>query len=163
MDLFLKPWHAVFNLIEELPSRVPVWVCLLHLALKFWREDILQRIADLLGKPTTIDQQTLDRKVISFTCICVEIDLNNPLPDPMEICLGSSSWVQQLDYESLPFRCRIFHEYGHLQRQCPMVNKNSTPSTSAPASVSNLDKGDIGKSLVENGDLAKDGFVLVKA
>ena len=27
--------------------------------------------------------------------------------------------MQQLDYESLPFHCRICHEYGHLLCQCP--------------------------------------------
>ena len=50
--------------------------------------------------------------------------MNNPLPDSLEICLGASSWVQQLDYESLPFCCRICHEYDHLLRQCP-CNLNS--------------------------------------
>ena len=45
--------------------------------------------------------------------------MNKPLPDSLEICLGASSWVQQLDYESLPFCCQIFHEYGHLLHQCP--------------------------------------------
>ena len=35
--------------------------------------------------------QTQDRKVISFARICVEVDLNNPLPDSMEICMGSVS------------------------------------------------------------------------
>jgi len=29
--------------------------------------------------------------------------LSNPLSASLEICLGSASWVQQLDYESLSF------------------------------------------------------------
>ena len=51
---------------------------------------------------------------MSYARICVEIDLNNPLPDSLEICLGSYSWIQQLDYESFPLCCDIFHAYGHL-------------------------------------------------
>ena len=66
----------------------------------------------------------LIKKFISYARICIEINLNNPLPDSWEICLGASSLVQQLDYEYLPFRCRICHEYGHLLRQCPR-NLNS--------------------------------------
>ena len=104
---------------------MPVWVHLPHLPLEFWREDILGKIASLLGKPIAIAHQSLDKKFISYARICIEINLNNPLPDSLEICLGaSSSWVQQLDYESIPFRCRVCHEYGHLLRQCPR-NLNS--------------------------------------
>lgn len=125
VDLFVKPWHVGFNSAKELPSKVPIWVCLPRLPLEFWR----------------IAQQSLDKKVISFARICVEVDLNNPLPDSLEICFGSSKWVQQLDYESLPFRCWICHEYGHLKCQCPQVNKGNggsasghggSPSSSAP-------------------------------
>ena len=69
----------------------------------------------MLGKIIAITNQSLDKKVISYARICVEIDLNNPLPDSLEICLGSSSWIQQLDYESIIFCCHICHAYGHLQ------------------------------------------------
>ena len=114
VGLFIKPWHAGFNSAEEMPSQVPVWVRLPRLPLEFWREDILHKIASLLGKLVAVATQTLDKKMISFDRICVEIYLNNPLPDLMEICFGSSSWIQQLDYESLLFRCWFCHEYGHL-------------------------------------------------
>jgi len=48
-------------------------------------------VALLLGKLVGPSQQMLDKKVISFAHICVEIDLNNPLLDSLEIWLGSSS------------------------------------------------------------------------
>ena len=114
VGIFVKPWHPRFNSAEDLPSQVPVWIRLLRLPLEFWREDILRQIDAVLGKPTAIAHQSLDKKVISYARICVEIDFNNPLPDSLKICLGSSSWIQQLDYESIPFRCRICHVYGHL-------------------------------------------------
>ena len=47
------------------------------------------------------------------------------MPDSLEIFLGSSSWIQKLDYESIPFRCHIFHAYGHLQRQFPQASKGN--------------------------------------
>ena len=49
-----------------MPSRVPIWVRLPRPPLEFWREDILHKIAILLGKPMTVATQTLDKKVISF-------------------------------------------------------------------------------------------------
>ena len=79
--------------------------------------------------------------MISFARICVELDLNNPLPDSMEICLGSSSWIQQLDYESLPFRCQFCHEYGHLLQHCPKDCKDANSPSSTPPPLGKEDKG----------------------
>jgi len=28
--------------------------------------------------------------------------------------------VQTVDYEHIPFRCRKWHEHGHLMRDCPL-------------------------------------------
>ncbi|XP_057836070.2 uncharacterized protein LOC131046358 [Cryptomeria japonica] len=161
VGLFIKPWHSGFNATEDLPTRVPVWVRLPWLPLEFWREDILLRIAALLGKPAAIAHNTLEKKVFSYARICVEIDLNNPLPDSLEIFIGSASWIQLLDYESLPFRCRFCHEYGHLQRQCPRAPKVAGVSSS-PSSGPSVEKGDKGKESGVEGGPDKDGFIPVK-
>ncbi|XP_057868067.2 uncharacterized protein LOC131075253 [Cryptomeria japonica] len=161
VGLFIKPWHSGFNATKDLPTRVPVWVRLPWLLLEFWREDILLRIAALLGKPAAIAQNTLEKKVFSYARICVEIDLNNPLPDSLEIFIGSASWIQPLDYESLPFRCRFCHEYGHLQRQCPRAPKAAGVSSS-PSSGPSVEKGDKGKESGVEGGPDKDGFIPVK-
>jgi hypothetical protein len=155
VGLFIKPWHMGFNSAEEIPSQVPVWIRLPRLPLEFWREDILHSISLLLGKPVGSATQTQDRKVISFARICVEVDLNNPLPDSIEICMGSSSWIQQLDYETLPFRCRICHEYGHLYRNC-LRNKYSTLAATRPPGA------DKGKATSSMGPVDNEGFTQVK-
>ncbi|XP_059076623.1 uncharacterized protein LOC131875916 [Cryptomeria japonica] len=161
VGLFIKPWHSGFNATEDIPTRVPVWVRLPWLPLEFWREDILLRIAALLGKPVAIAQNTLEKKVFSYARICVEIDLNNPLPDSLEFFIGSASWIQPLDYESLPFRCRFCHEYGHLQRQCPRAPKAAGVSSS-PSSGPLVEKEDKGKESGVEGGPDKDGFIPVK-
>ena len=60
-----------------------------------------------------------------------------------------------MDYESLPFRCQIFHEYGHLLRKCPRF-KPATLDASEPL------KGDKGKSPASNGPMDNEGFTQVK-
>ena len=156
VGLFIKPWHVGFNPTEELPSRVPVWVRLPWLPLEFWREDIFNLIASQLGKPMGPSRQTMEKKVITYARVCVEIDLNKPLPDSIEIRLGSSSWIQQLDYETLPFRCRLCHEYGHLQRMCP---KSRSVEYSKGGSTSASPNQDKGKAPMR---VDKEGFILVK-
>lgn len=83
--------------------------------MEYCREDVLHLLALVLGNLVGTSSQTLGKKVMTFACICVEIDLSRPLLDATEICAGSYSWVQHLDYETLPFRCRLCEEYGHLQ------------------------------------------------
>ena len=79
--------------------------------------------------------------MIFFAWIFVEVDLNNSLPDSMEICLGSSSWIQQLDYESLPFQCWFCHEYDHLLRHFPKVHKDVDSPSLAPPPLGKEEKG----------------------
>ena len=68
---------------------------------------MLHLLASVLGIPIGTSTQTLGKKVMTFARICVEIDLSRPLPDAIEMCAGSYSWVQQLDYETLPFHCHL--------------------------------------------------------
>lgn len=102
-DLFIKPWHVGFYSMEELPSKVPIWVHLPWMSLECWRRDILQLISMVLRKPIGPSQQTLHKRIFSYVCVCVEIDLSNPLLDSIDLIVGSSSWTQPLDYEMFPF------------------------------------------------------------
>jgi len=36
-------------------------------------------------------------------------------------------WVQAVDYEHVPFRCRKCHEHGHLFRDCPQNKRKENP------------------------------------
>ncbi|XP_059073110.1 uncharacterized protein LOC131873945 [Cryptomeria japonica] len=158
VGLFVKPFHLGFNSVEDLPSSVLVWICLPRLYLEFWREDILHQIAALLGKPAAIAHESLDKKVISYACICVEIDLSNLLSNSLEIFHCSSSWIQQLDYESLPFHCQVCHEYGHLQQQCPRVFKGNSGSSGGSASSLGLKMDNTGKGKAPTDHVGKEKF-----
>lgn len=105
VGLFIKQLHMGFNSAEEIPSLILVWVRLPRLPLECWRRDILQMIALLLGKPNGPSQQNLNKRVLSCVYVCIEIDLNNQLSDLVAMSIGETSWIQQLDYEALPFRC----------------------------------------------------------
>jgi hypothetical protein len=51
--------------------------------------------------------------------ICVEVDLEKGLPEAINLTLDNWNYLQQVDYEQLPFKCKICHEYGHFVKHCP--------------------------------------------
>ena len=51
------------------------------------------------------------------------MDLSKDLPEAIRLNWDDEEWIQQIDYEQLPFRCRICHEYSHFRRNCPREDK----------------------------------------
>jgi len=48
------------------------------------------------------------------------MDVFGALPEVVKLEFHDEFWLQQMDYEQIPFRCRICHEHGHLIRECPL-------------------------------------------
>lgn len=58
------------------------------------------------------------------------------LPDAVSLYHDDFEWIQSIDYENVPFRCRKCHALGHIFRECP---SNLKPSTSASSEKPNFD------------------------
>ena len=43
-----------------------------------YQEDVMHLLALVLGNPIGTSSKTLSKKVMTFACICVEIDLTKP-------------------------------------------------------------------------------------
>ena len=52
------------------------------------------------------------------------MDISGALPEAIKIIFRDELWTKSIDYEHIPFRCRKFHEHGHLYRDCPQ-NKST--------------------------------------
>ena len=57
------------------------------------------------------------------------MDLSGALPDEIILEVYDEEWVQTVEYEHIPFRCRNFHEHGHLFRDCPTNNMEGNGKT----------------------------------
>lgn len=80
--------------------------------------------------------------------ICIEVDLGKGLPEAIKLKVDDWSHIQQLDYEQIPFKCKVCHEYGHFANRCtklvdaesgdqegqcePVKKKKSAPASRAP-------------------------------
>lgn len=113
--LYLNKWAPDFDPTQDIPTAVPVWVRLPHLPLHCWNQKSFQIIGNALGK--YIDQAAR-KDQYSCALICVEVDLEEGLPEAINLTVAGWSYVQELDYEQLPFKCRHCHSHGHFAKNC---------------------------------------------
>ena len=116
--LYLNRWTPDFDPEVDVPKEVLVWVRLPNLPVHCWNIQTLEKVGNALGR--YIDKAENNGQ---YRCarICVEIDLEAGLPEAVKLKVGSWHHYQKLDYEQLPFKCRLCHEHGHFQRNCPKI------------------------------------------
>ena len=58
----------------------------------------------------------------------MEVDLEKGFPE--EIILSNGGWkhTQTLDYEQIPFKCKLIHEYRHFAKNCKLAKGSSDKS-----------------------------------
>jgi len=118
--LYLTEWKPRFNPDKEDFSWAPVWIRMYSLPVEYWKEETLADIGNKLGTFIKVAAETKSRKYTSYARICVQMHLTKALADSVSLFHDDFEWIQPLDYEHIPFRCRKCHEHGHLFRDCPL-------------------------------------------
>ena len=117
--LYLNKWTPYFDPTQDVSSSVFVSVRLPHLPLHCRGSETLEAIGNKLGK--YIDRE--ERKD-QYSCarICVEVNVEIVLPEEIYLTAAEWSQIHELDYEKIPFKCRLCHGYGHFARNCKKKN-----------------------------------------
>ncbi|KAJ8547700.1 hypothetical protein K7X08_011286 [Anisodus acutangulus] len=84
--IILKPWTVDFDLHQEFPNEIPLWITLHNFPMSCWSYQLLSRIASLIGKPLFADECTFKKKRISYARILIEVNITRPLPDEVGVC-----------------------------------------------------------------------------
>jgi hypothetical protein len=77
-------------------------------------------IKNIVERYIKASEATKMRKYTSYACICIYMDISKAPPGYITLEYQDDNWNQTIDYEHIPFRCRKFHEHGHLFRDCPL-------------------------------------------
>ncbi|XP_070025610.1 uncharacterized protein [Nicotiana sylvestris] len=118
--MILKQWEADFQLLKELLSVLPIWVCFPGLPLLYWYEENLGRIESSLGKPICTDSLTIKGDRVSYAIMFIEMDIAQPLPNFINTKRADGSiWEQKIDYEWRPILCEDCSQLGHKAVSCP--------------------------------------------
>jgi len=114
--LYLNRWTPDFDPKMDVPSVVPGWVRLLHVPLHCWGDDSIKAIGNVVGN--YIDRCQPKENMHACARICVKVDLARGVPEAIKIKVDEWMHIQQLDYEQIPFKCKVCHEYGHFANRC---------------------------------------------
>jgi hypothetical protein len=100
-------------------QNVPVWLRLYSLPLDYSLPSTFKAIKNKLGKYLKTSEATLKGRYTSYVRIWIEMDVSGALPEAISLEFRDEEWIQSIDYEQIPFRCRRCHEHGHLIREYP--------------------------------------------
>ena len=117
--LFLRLRKERFNPKKENITIVPVWMRMYSFPTKYWSEEIITDIGNILGNFVKVLEQTRQRRYTSYAPICIYLDISKDLPNGIDLTWEDEDWFQAIDYEQIPFKCRRCHEHGNLFRDCP--------------------------------------------
>ncbi|XP_060972357.1 uncharacterized protein LOC133038279 [Cannabis sativa] len=117
--VIMKPWNPNENFSKEDVSRVPIWIQLEGLELKYWGEKSLFKIVGQRGKPIMVDAITKERERLSYPRILIEVSMNQKLPEMLEF-EDEHGWNSSIGvkYEWKPSICTHCSGLGHIADDC---------------------------------------------
>lgn len=84
--------------------------------------NVIGRIASLIGIPLYIDQATASSERLAYARCFVEISSKDKLPNSVKMDLGNREWLEtNVEYEWVPPKCSKCFNFGHVDYQCPIV------------------------------------------
>lgn len=123
IHVLMKRWSPLFDAIKENTDVFPVWVRAPGLPFFLWTEAVFKSIGNRLGTFMEADLSFMESKVRASARILTNIDTSKGLAKEITLQYRDYIYVQVLDYEHLPFRCHICHEYGHLAKRCSLIRR----------------------------------------
>jgi hypothetical protein len=125
----MRPWKEKFFPEKETFKIVPIWLRLYSLLINYRLPSTFKSIGNKLGKYVKTSEATLKGRYTSYLRICIEMDVSGALLEAIRLEFRDEEWIQSIDYEKIPFRCRIFHEHGHLFKDFPLNKKQEAENT----------------------------------
>ena len=127
--LVLGRWHSCFDPLRERVTKRHPWVLLPSLPFPLWNLNILEGIANTIGRFVAVDEDfhlSFDKRMAR---VLVEFDISHGLPAEVEILCKERLLVQKLDYLHMPFHCSRCQEIRHLRCSCPSLMVKSLCSS----------------------------------
>ena len=78
--VIVKPREPNIEVTKQKVEKVPIWVRLVGLDIKYWGKNALTKIAGLIGHPLKADRATTRKDRLTFARELIEMPLNKEYP-----------------------------------------------------------------------------------
>ncbi|XP_048498172.1 uncharacterized protein LOC125496687 [Beta vulgaris subsp. vulgaris] len=117
--LVTRLWDPDMPMEKTNVDIVPIWIKMPGLAIKYWGEKSLFKIASDVGKPVKVYGATKARDKLNYARVMVEVQMMQELPDVIAFCNEHGTEVKQtIEYEWRPTVCRKCYGIGHKEEDC---------------------------------------------
>ncbi|XP_074263903.1 uncharacterized protein LOC141586539 [Silene latifolia] len=144
--IIIKEWTPDMELVKHEVTRVPIWMKIFGLDVKYWGGESLRKLSGGVGKFIKCDDPTLHKQFLGFARIMVEVDVDQQFPSVVEFLdeNGKNQSVR-IEYDWLPVSCTACKGVGHTAEKCrkgvekqPVTKKvwkprNNDPKLKEPA------------------------------
>ncbi|XP_060965582.1 uncharacterized protein LOC133034505 [Cannabis sativa] len=115
----MKAWDPNVNFKKEDVKKVPIWVQIEDLDLKYWGQRSLFKIVGQVGEPIMVDSVTRERERLNYPRILIEVRIDQNFPDMLEFEneYGNNTHVG-IKYEWKPIACNNCFGLGHSTIDC---------------------------------------------
>ncbi|KAL3749604.1 hypothetical protein ACJRO7_010698 [Eucalyptus globulus] len=143
IPLMLQQWQPGVELKKDLHMTVPVWIRLWNLPIAYWSAHSISKVVSTIGRPLYVDQRTERMSMFSFARVCVEITVQHPKCETIELITDGKVDIVEVEFEWKPPACLKCGIFGH---SC----KNDAPASVEPASVADAsaEKANAGTPMV---------------
>ena len=116
--VFVKQWEDGMDFDESF-NRIPIWIQMPNLPLKFWGENCMKKIVGLVGRPIKADSATSSKERIAFARFLVEMNIHDVYPEQIEFMDEKGNLIfQSIKYEWRPLYCSKCKGLGHTGDKC---------------------------------------------
>ncbi|XP_062080548.1 uncharacterized protein LOC133785316 [Humulus lupulus] len=116
--VIVRPWTTELDHLRMIKS-VLVWVRLPGLGLQYWGTKCLSALVSTLGKPIMVDKVTMDRSMMQFARVLVDIDIADEVPKSIQFLNERGQLMEQfVEFEWLPTQCKLCKVFGHTESLC---------------------------------------------
>ena len=102
---------------------IPIWEKFPNLNFCFRSKSELSKNSSLIGIPLYMDHSTATRTRIAFARICIDVNVDSPLPDEVFITYNDKTIVQRVEYAWRPSPCTKCSTFSHSDKACPLKLK----------------------------------------
>uniref|UniRef100_A0A803QNJ9 Reverse transcriptase zinc-binding domain-containing protein n=1 Tax=Cannabis sativa TaxID=3483 RepID=A0A803QNJ9_CANSA len=122
--VIMKPWDPKTNYKKEDIQKVPTWIQLEDLDLKYWGQKSLFKIVGQMGRPIMVDEVTKERERLNYPRVLGEVVMDQELPSMLEFINKHDMNIQVgVNNEWKPTICKHCFGMGHLTDDCKKKTK----------------------------------------